>query len=264
MNNKWIIVKLGGAAITNKNKDFSFNGIVVDRVMEEIKNSNSKVILVHGAGSYAHNIAKHYRLTDKTVTPNALSISLIRTSLETLHKQILDSANDFELPVFSLPISSILSYHQNDYSFYINSLKAVMNKNMIPVLYGDVITHDKIDFQVISGDFIIQLLCDVLGPSSISNIIFGTNVDGVFNKDPIHLDAKLIDTININEFDTILDQVGGSTSTDVTGGMRGKLTEINKIVKKGISVSIVNILKPNRLYRYLIGDDVIQTLIYSS
>jgi isopentenyl phosphate kinase len=47
----------------------------------------------------------------------------------------------------------------------------------------------------------------------------------------------------------------------VTGGMTGKIQTIKKIVKNGIETILVNGNKPDRLYKVLIGEKTISTMV---
>src|SRR2546422_5823557 len=57
------LAKLGGSVITDKAKPFSFREEVVSALGKEIAASPQPVVLVHCGGSFAHPVAKEYRLT---------------------------------------------------------------------------------------------------------------------------------------------------------------------------------------------------------
>ena len=56
------IVKLGGSVITDKSRENSFKQEIANRLSREIKNANKKSIIIHGAGSFGHILAKKYNL----------------------------------------------------------------------------------------------------------------------------------------------------------------------------------------------------------
>ena len=62
-----IIIKLGGSLITNKNIPFSVDYNSINNIIKQIKNfyeqnTNSKLILVHGGGSFGHPMALNYKI----------------------------------------------------------------------------------------------------------------------------------------------------------------------------------------------------------
>ena len=56
------VIKLGGSVITDKSMQNTFNEEVTFRLVSEIKDSQKQVIVVHGAGSFGHILAKKYDL----------------------------------------------------------------------------------------------------------------------------------------------------------------------------------------------------------
>ena len=266
------IIKLGGAAITDKNQEYTLRRKILDQAMNEISKSGVFPVIVHGAGSFAHNLASQYHLTHGassklTVEKQREGIALTRNSLQQLHKYVLDSAINVNLYPFSIPVSATLISKGADSvdTFYTDSLFSALENNFTPILYGDI-CFDKISsFRVISGDRIIKLICEifknVLAKKTKISVVFGSNVDGFYNKPPTQTESELVEKLNYNDLTQAIENARGSTSVDVTGGMRGKLIEIRKIIDLGIDVKIVNITKPNRLYQVLTHQNTIMTQI---
>jgi len=63
-----IILKIGGSVITEKGSVSRAREAEIDRISREIavfrKDSDSQLILVHGAGSFGHPHAMKYRLSE--------------------------------------------------------------------------------------------------------------------------------------------------------------------------------------------------------
>ncbi|HNX48306.1 MAG TPA: kinase, partial [Methanomassiliicoccales archaeon] len=57
-----ILVKLGGSVITDKGRYRTFDPETTDRLAEEIARTGQDVMVVHGAGSFGHMLAKEHRL----------------------------------------------------------------------------------------------------------------------------------------------------------------------------------------------------------
>ena len=60
-----IILKFGGSVITDKKSEIpKLNHEALDRICNILKDKERDMILVHGAGSYGHPIAKRYDLAE--------------------------------------------------------------------------------------------------------------------------------------------------------------------------------------------------------
>jgi isopentenyl phosphate kinase len=176
---------------------------------------------------------------------------------------------------FSFPVSAIFVSNGATelHSKYFDSLNEAIDNGFTPILYGDISFDIKSKFRVISGDRIIRDLVEYLHTLKTNNnerkfdsikVIFGSNVDGLYDKDPKHKDAKLIENITNSEISKLIDIAGESEGTDVTGGMKGKLTEIKQISDLGVEVQIVNLMKNNRIYNALINQNDVRTIITKS
>ncbi|MDP2845516.1 MAG: amino acid kinase, partial [Candidatus Methanoperedens sp.] len=79
----------------------------------------------------------------------------------------------------------------------------------------------------------------------------GSDVDGV-------LDGKgnVIKKITPHSFVDMKKNIRGSASTDVTGGMLGKVSEFLELANKGISSRIFNASRTGMVSRFLYGEDV--------
>ncbi|MHA2099677.1 MAG: isopentenyl phosphate kinase [Candidatus Kariarchaeaceae archaeon] len=274
------LVKLGGAAITDKTQEYTLRPEILSNVLNEISFSDAKVIIIHGAGSFAHNIAKEYKLAngiDSSISRDLQfkGISITRRSLLNLHTAVIDSTMKANLLPFSFPVSAIfVSNGAKDlFSKYLDGLVEALNNGFTPILYGDISFDIQSKFRVISGDRIIRVLVKYLNTLNSENdgkkynsikVIFGSNVDGLYDKDPKYEDAKLIEKITNLEIAELIKVAGDSSGTDVTGGMRGKLMEIKQISDLGSEVQIVNIMEENRMYEALTNDLGIRTIISPS
>ena len=274
------LIKLGGAAITDKTKDYTMRPEIISSVLNEISFSDKRAIIIHGAGSFAHNIAKEYKLThglDSSVVRDLQykGVCITRRSLLNLHTAVLDSAMGANLLPFSFPVSAIFvsDGEQQLHSKYLDGIVEALDKGFTPILYGDISFDVKTHFRVISGDRIIRVLVKHLRNLKSSNdvsvfdnikVFFGSNVDGLYDKDPKNDDAKLIENITNDQIVKLIEIAGESAGTDVTGGMKGKLMEIKQISDLGSEVQIINIMKENRMYEALINETGIRTVITSS
>jgi isopentenyl phosphate kinase len=129
----------------------------------------------------------------------------------------------------------------------------------IPVLYGDAVMDSKLGFTILSGD---QLASELAMRLNAERIIFGVDVDGLYDADPkIEKTAKLFKHLNQEELKKLQNKLCRPTVHDVTGGMLGKVMELLPAVEHGIPVIIVNASKPGNVYSILEGKPVEGTVI---
>ena len=157
-----LIIKLGGAAITNKE---SYRTIYTDHIRSCGKTLaylyhtlHIPFILIHGAGSYGHYEAKGYKLNSKDTQikdeQTIYGVAKCRNSLLTLHNELLSIyINEYQLPLLTVPVFS-LCYHEplvlqstKDTSLpsstlvpaYVNMAINILQQGGIPILHGDPI-----------------------------------------------------------------------------------------------------------------------------
>ena len=103
-----------------------------------------------------------------------------------LNMLICDALIKEDLPVVAIPASSFITTTNKRVSEgNLDRFNKFLEKGYIPIIYGDVVLDNELEMAVISGDQIIQYLAINL---KADQVILGTDVDGVYNKNPkIHL-----------------------------------------------------------------------------
>jgi len=244
------ILKIGGSVITEKGSISRARDAEIDRISHEIaefrKDSDSQLILVHGAGSFGHSQAMKYRLNDGF---DAQGAYLTHLSVKLLNSRVVESLNNagvHALPVH--PMSACLLENGELIDFQLGQIRVMLEKGIVPVLHGDVVMDRIKGASVLSGDRIIPYLALSLKASKIGA---GSDVDGV-------LDEKeaVIRKITPFSFMDLKKSIKGSSSIDVTGGMLGKVSELLELAGKGIDSRIFNASKKGMVSRFLCGEDV--------
>jgi len=253
------IIKLGGSVITDKAKKNCFRQDIMNSLAKEIKRANKEIILVHGAGSFGHILAEQYKLNQGYKNKEQLlGFSQTHAMVQKLNLLVLDSLVKEDIPAVSIPPHAVIKLDNNkilkmDYIIFKDYLK----KDFTPVTFGDVVLDEKLGFSICSGDLLAQLLAEQFKPEKV---IFTLDEDGLYTSNPkIDKNAKLISTTTIYELEQF--KTLDDTHADVTGGMGGKIETIKKISKLGIDIILLNGNKPDRLYKTLIGEDTISTII---
>jgi isopentenyl phosphate kinase len=258
-----IIVKLGGSVISDKTKRSTPRVKTITQLVKEICAIKSHpVIVVHGGGSFGHFPAKEYeiqrggrsRKKKVGVTETALEMSHLG---QLIHKAFLEAHQ----PVIPFRSSSIIVTIDGRISHMdLQALQEFLRQGFIPILSGDVAADTVKGFTIVSGDQISMYLARQL---NASKVIFATDVEGLFTTDPKEdSNARRIDLITPNTLEQVLDEIligAAAKATDVTEGMRGKLTEIFKGLPEGCEVIITDIRKPGTLNRIIAGKPVSAT-----
>ncbi len=104
-----IIIKIGGSVITDKTKEYTFKTETMDKLAENIKKANKQIIIVHGAGSFGHILAKEYELNQGYKRLEQIKgFSLTHEKVQELNSLVLQSLQKNDIPAVSIsPHSSI-------------------------------------------------------------------------------------------------------------------------------------------------------------
>ena len=261
-----IILKIGGSILTNKDSTESeIDAVSLKRIASEIKASldmsDKELIIVHGAGSFGHPPAKEYKIGEvfeKSEYPQKrIGFCKTQNAVKKLNMLICDAFIEEGLPVVAIPASSFMSAtNKRITQGNLDYFKKYLEKGFIPVIYGDVFLDEQLEICVISGDQLIQYLAMNLNPELV---VLGTDVDGVYNKNPkTHEDAIFFDKFSSLED---LDTLEGTTNVDVTGGMVGKIKELLYLADLGIESKIINAEVKDNIFNVLQNKDVKGTVI---
>ncbi|MCX9085607.1 MAG: isopentenyl phosphate kinase [Candidatus Methanoperedens sp.] len=245
-----IILKTGGSVITEKGSISRAREAEINRISTEIatfrKDSDSQIILVHGAGSFGHPQALKYKLKDGF---DAQGAYLTHTSVKVLNSRVVEALNNagiHALPVH--PMSACLLENGKIIDFHLGQIKVMLEKGIIPVLHGDVVMDRATGTSVLSGDRIIPYLALSFKASMIGA---GSDVDGVLDEK-----GSVIKKITPLNFLDLKKNIKGSGAIDVTGGMGGKVSELLELAGKGVDSRIFNASRKGIVSRFLYGEDV--------
>jgi isopentenyl phosphate kinase len=253
------IIKFGGSVITDKAKECCFKQEIVDRLASELKHANKEIILIHGAGSFGHILAKKYKLNDGYRQKKQVEgFALTQAMVQRLNNLVLASLHNHNLPAVSIPPHAVLSLSNHklskvDYSIF----QKYLDLGFLPVSYGDVSLDKKLGFSICSGDLLVQLLSAEFKPEKV---IFVFDEDGLYSTNPKDdKNATFIEQTTVKDLDKLTIQL--NVHADVTQGMKGKLYTIKQIARVGVDTVLLNGNINNRLYDTLKGKKVKHTII---
>ncbi len=255
-------LKLGGSIITDKDSYLKADIPTIQRLAKEIAGSRiQRILIVHGAGSFGHPLAKKYEINDGFKhEKQLLGFCEIRMAMIELNRILVDALLKEKVPAVPVfPCSYITTLKGRIESINLTPIIGLLRLGFVPVTCGDVVYDDALGFTVLSGDQLISYLSMSL---NASRIILGVDVDGIFTSDPkTNPDAEFLDHLSLNEVRNLVSSLGESTSTDVTGGMFGKISELIPAVEKDIEVIVMNASEPGRMLEVLAGRDFVGTRI---
>jgi isopentenyl phosphate kinase len=254
------IVKLGGSVITDKSKQEYFRQNIMDNLSEKIKKADKEIILVHGAGSFGHILAKKYKLNDGYKSDKQIEgFSVTHASVQKLNTLVLSSLHNNKVPAISIAPHSILKLDNHNLKEINHKIfKEYLNKSFTPVTFGDVVLDKKLGFSICSGDLLVKALAEKFKPEKI---IFVLDEDGIYKSNPkIDENAEFINSTTADKLQDLITSL--DEHADVTLGMQGKINTIREITRLNIDTILLNGNKPERLYKALIGEKIKGTIVY--
>lgn len=258
-----ILIKLGGSIITDKNSEKTADLNIIDQLAQEIHEARLKspcgIILGHGGGSFGHSQAKKYRTNEGFVDENSkFGVAEVAFAMRQLNLFITESFIKFHDPVVSLsPVSFLASSNKKPASVYIESLIQLLEKDLIPMVYGDVIVDSEIGCTIFSTEKIFNILIEELTNMNykIEFVIEVGKTEGVYD-----LKGNTISEISPKNFEDIKEYLSGSEGMDVTGGMVHKVEEAYDLALKRIPTLLISANQGN-LEKAILGEEVLGTWI---
>ena len=253
------VVKLGGSVVTDKTSaELLVRTDQVRRLAGELAEQRPQpLVLVHGAGSFGHQIVQrtglHRGLGDDA--QSRLDLGETQRLQYELDARIAAILLDAGLPVMPCQASaSAVMYDGVLEAMDTEALQLMVERGMIPLLFG-VPAMDRIrGCAILSGDQIAPYVASRLG---IDRLVHATNVDGVYEEDPrLNPEARRIDRIDRHNWESVRDRLRGSHDVDVTGGMAGKVASLLALAREGLQTRIIDATVPGQLAAALAGVDV--------
>jgi len=255
------VLKLGGSVITVKDEPMTADHESIQRLCEEIRTAwPTPLIMVHGGGSFGHPVAEKYGIARGFTSERQVSgFARTHQAMVTLNTIIVDTLLELGVPALSVtPSSFIITRDARIDSVDLEVVGRLVVRGILPVLYGDSVLDRTAGFSILSGDQIAVRLAVDTGASCL---IFGVDVDGVYTSNPkLVSEARLIEQLSLEKLDGYV-KIGKSLTTDVTGGMLGKIDEARTAVEAGVEVQIVNAKRPDVILKALRGEPVKGTIL---
>lgn len=252
-----ILIKLGGSVITDKSQYKKFNKEQTARLCREIAESGRSVMIVHGAGSYGHVLAKRYAIQNGLVDFAQVSpAAMVHHDAMELGLLVTSELMAVGIPAASLSPGSC--FVMDERRLVVNDdevIRRMSHVGIMPVTHGDVVMDRQKGFAIVSGDELMEVMARIFKPE---RIVFVSDIDGLYDSNPKeNPEARMIPEVT----QEILDGVSSDEDVDdVTGGVRNKMEAMLRMCSPDRDCVLVNGTVPGRLLSLLRGEEVTCTV----
>lgn len=234
------VLKLGGSVITRKDTRETVDEDALERAAETLSGTDGRLVVVHGAGSFGHHYAAKHGVSKTEGTHDDGAIREIHGSMKRLNSAVIEALTDAGLPAVPVhPFSAAARTGDGTLRIEPDCVETMLAEEFVPVLHGDVVVHEGEGATILSGD---ELVVWLAGALSADRIGLCSSVSGVYDTD-----GNVIE--RIESFEEVVDAVGESDETDVTGGMAGKVRALLSLDAPA------SVFGPDGLESFVAGDD---------
>ena len=262
-----VFLKLGGSLITEKDRPYTLRTDVCRRLGEEIREvlaaSDLRLLLGHGAGSFAHVPAAEHRTGEGLAGGGGWKgYAKTRRAVTALSGRLLDAfaAVDFH-PLAVTPSSCARAFDGRLVEMDLRIVRALLDAGQTPMVCGDALLDDRRGFTICSTESIFEYAARAFHPT---RVLLACDVDGVFAGNPAKQpEARRIPVVTESNLAEVLDQAQVARGADVTGGMAGKLRALAEIAAlPGVhEARIFSGLVPGAVRQALVGGSGAGTVV---
>lgn len=255
-----IFLKLGGSAITDKNREATAHENVIRQIAREVKRARDadatlELLIGHGSGSFGHFAAKKFGYGQRD-PQGWRAYAETGAAAARLNRIVTDAFLAENVPVVSMqPSASARCRDGVLIDLATEPIRTALAHHLLPMVHGDVAFDETQQMSIASTESVFAYLAPMFKPS---RIVLAGIVDGVFTADPLKDSAaQLIAEITPANFSQIESRLRGSHGVDVTGGMIDKVRKMIALVQRepSIRVHIVSAMREGMIERALTRED---------
>jgi len=258
-----VLIKLGGSLITDKNKPYTPRLEAISRLAKEIKRAHLKgfkMVISHGSGSFGHTLASKYGTAEGVKRKKDIfGLCLVQQDAIAINRVVSKIFLENKIPCLSfVPSSFSFAKNKKLKAIFVEPIVEALKIGIIPLVFGDIIIDESLGCCIFSGEVTLDNLSFAFQKQGfkIEKVIQVGTTNGVYD-----LKGKTISEITPKNFGEIKKALGKASGTDVTGGMLHKVEESLKMAKRGIKTWIINGYQKDNLYKAIVSESVLGTLI---
>jgi isopentenyl phosphate kinase len=250
-------LKLGGSLITDKTKPRAPRMDILDRLAAEIAAACAekpalRLVVGNGAGSFGHIPARRYGTRQGVRTPEDWrGFAEVWHEADALNRLVINALHVAGLPAVAFPPSASVTARDGQVSAWdLSPIRNALQAGLLPVVHGDVIFDTVRGGTILSTEDLFEHLARQVHPERI--LLAGLE-DGVWADYPTC--TRLIPEITPKTLPQLAPALGGSSATDVTGGMASKVRQSLALVDElpGLEILIFSGEKPGQVKSALLG-----------
>ncbi|MEL7059430.1 MAG: isopentenyl phosphate kinase [Acidobacteriota bacterium] len=254
-----VVVKLGGSLLTDKSSRFAAREAVVARLAAEASEARADLdgglLIGHGSGSFGHVAAQRHGLGRHAYDGRPFGIAAVQHAAAELHRRVTSALVEAEVPAWSwVPSTGLVADNGQPRDLALDALEAALDRQLVPIVYGDVALDASRRATIVSTEILLDHLCRRMMARgwSIARLLWLGETDGVYDRD-----GRTIAVLDgAADWRRAFDAAGGSSGTDVTGGMRHRLQAAQALAELGVESWIIDGSQPEVFARALRGEDV--------
>jgi isopentenyl phosphate kinase len=252
-----LLLKLGGSLITDKTRPETPRLDVIVRLAGEIaratQGSPFHLVVGHGSGSFGHVAAKQSGIATGLRSADQLpGVSRTQERAAALHRLVVAALLEAgALPYSIAPSSCLVSDAGRPAAFAAEPLLLALDRGLLPVLYGDVVTDRSWGVSICSTERLFETLAGTLQAKgrTIRRALWLGETDGLYDAA-----GRTVPDVSAADFDR--STIGSPAGTDVTGGMIHRVETALGLARLGIPSLLANGLVPGLLEKALRGEAV--------
>ena len=257
-----ILIKLGGSLITEKARPETPRREVIARLAAEIaragRSSPFRLIVGHGSGSFGHVAARDSGIAAGLRSADQLpGVSRTQERAAALHQIVMQALIEAGALPFSIaPSSCLVADAGRPAAFAAEPLLLALDRGLLPVLYGDVVTDRSWGVSICSTERLFEALAGILREhgQTIRSALWLGETDGLY--DAAGKTVPRISAGDLGGLDRAAAAIGKPAGTDVTGGMLHRVEAALALARLGTPSQLANGLVPGLLERALRGEPV--------
>jgi isopentenyl phosphate kinase len=234
-----VVLKLGGSVVTEKDEPETVDTSRLGSAADAVAESDDDLVVVHGGGSFGHHHAAEYGVSTTDGTHDPAGVGAIHGAMKRLNDAVVAALTERGVPAVPVhPFSAASRDAEGQLTLPTAQVRTLLGEGFVPVLHGDLVAHEGEGATVLSGD---ELVVELAPAVDADRVGVCSTVPGVLDGD-----GEVVD--RIDAFEDVAAALGDSESTDVSGGMAGKVRALLALS------SPAHVFGPDALGEFLAGE----------